>query len=806
MTASVGSGGQSDPVSADGLICPDAFPCSASDLNTQSIKSGADRIRKIKDTVVSRTDSIHSVWSGLPDHYEAPEQERVYRLMDKPKEAASDLGDRMKKVAEYIVNYADTLDGIKNELHAFEKTASDFEKEARQGYEENDLALRAAMADQFMQEVPTKHVSWREHAPAVKKNEELLREYAGFIERISSAAADAANGINSQLQGVCAAPVEPITADSIMNSPDSMPWGAPVEEDRDCLESVGHGVDNFWTGTVDSVGALIGRDPETRSFSFEYAGQTWMGVADVTLSTACFFPAAVADHTLPEGPLKDFAHDRVSVARSAWGSTVGWDEAAHRAGGDGWGKFKEDPVASVTEGILNVGTFIIPGAGMAAGAAKVVTNGGRAAIKSPTSGKVGSSTFRFTGNAGDLLVSAGGWMASKNANVFNFGRPHPIALNPNVIINESAPQSRGGAEVPGSPGSHSGQTVPDLAVPPRMPNEAPASAAQTAEGGQGGYPARQDTSSPQAREADSRAGGTAQPQGADTPTPEGVDTTGQSRPGNPGLDPDIAPMRRSDAIAAGAPKWTPEDVEAVRANQVPPGGSHPIDPRTGAPLNEVTKTLPNGETRVVRHWEMQWDPDSQQWVGRNKGSGWGAGNEPLERPVSLDLEKAKEYASGDVTLPGGHPPRTPPETFDRATKTDGHEYKYRGVEEKEWMKYQEQITGHTSPGDGRLVEYTVNMDDGSTVSFDGRTERNGQEVFLEAKDGYEVLYNDPKGTVAKDMAKNLEKQAKRQVKALPDGATLEWHCSTQKGATALRNLLADNYSSIKVVYTPRRGV
>ena len=130
------------------------------------------------------------------------------------------------------------------------------------------------------------------------------------------------------------------------------------------------------------------------------------------------------------------------------------------------------------------------------------------------------------------------------------------------------------------------------------------------------------------------------------------------------------------------------------------------------------------------------------WVGRNKGSGWGTAPEPLEDPVPLDLEKAKEYVSGDVTLPGDHPPRAPSETFDRATKTDG----------------------------------------------------------------YEVLYNDPKGTVAKDMAKNLEKQAKRQVDALPDGAVLEWHCSTQKGATALRNLLSRKHSAIKVVYTPRRGV
>ena len=451
-------GGGGTPASPDGLICPAAFPCSASDLDIASIESGAQSIRKMKDKVEDRTNAIHATWKGLPEHYEAPEQEQVYQLMDKPKKAAGELADRMEKVAGYIDDYAGELSGLKSGLAEFEKRATAFESEARKGYEEPDTAMLMG-AGPVPIAPPMKHVPWNEHGPAVKKNEDLLEEYAGYIEQISRAATTAAKKINALLRNVDAAPVEAITADMIMNSPDGMPWGAPVEEDRECHESVGHGVVNFGKNTVEGLGALIGRDPETGEWSWATAGQTWLGAGDFVFSTATATQWIVVSAVAPDGAVKDFANDRVSTVRGGWGGLIGWDEATHQAGGDGWGKFKEDPVAAITEGALNVGTFFIPGVGQAGGVVKGTATAARAGSMAGKGGKVARTVITITGHAADVVIPGGGYLVGKGAKLFNFGYPKSSNLNPISVADSPGAGGRPGSHTSGA-GTPSSSSTP----------------------------------------------------------------------------------------------------------------------------------------------------------------------------------------------------------------------------------------------------------------------------------------------------------------------------------------------------------
>ena len=452
-------GGGGTPASPDGLICPAAFPCSASDLDIASIESGAQSIRKMKDKVEDRTNAIHATWKGLPEHYEAPEQEQVYQLMDKPKKAAGELADRMEKVAGYIDDYAGELSGLKSGLAEFEKRATAFESEARKGYEEVDTAVLAAAGGAPVIPTPMKHVPWNEHTPAVKKNEDLLEEYAGYIEQISRAATTAAKKINALLRNVDAAPVEAITADMIMNSPDGMPWGAPVEEDRECHESVGHGIVNFGKNTVEGLGALIGRDPETGEWSWATAGQTWLGAGDFVFSTATATQWIVVSAVAPDGAVKDFANDRVSTVRGGWGGLIGWDEATHQAGGDGWGKFKEDPVAAITEGALNVGTFFIPGVGQAGGVVKGTATAARAGSMAGKGGKVARTVITITGHAADVVIPGGGYLVGKGAKLFDFGYPKSSNLNPISVADSPGAGGRTGSHTSGA-GTPSSSSTP----------------------------------------------------------------------------------------------------------------------------------------------------------------------------------------------------------------------------------------------------------------------------------------------------------------------------------------------------------
>jgi hypothetical protein len=109
------------------------------------------------------------------------------------------------------------------------------------------------------------------------------------------------------------------------------------------------------------------------------------------------------------------------------------------------------------------------------------------------------------------------------------------------------------------------------------------------------------------------------------------------------------------------------------------------------------------------------------------------------------------------------------------------------------MAYQEQISGIERLPDGRIAEYIHHdPDTGKPVSFDGHTNRGHPpvEVFLEAKDGYARLYHQPESTWSYDASRSLLLQTRRQIRALPDDAIMEWHVSDAHGARAIAGLFA----------------
>ena len=117
----------------------------------------------------------------------------------------------------------------------------------------------------------------------VDRNNELLSRYARVVETLTTAAASCANTINGLLDGVELPKVEGVSADALMQSGEMMPWGAPVEKNRNCAESVGHGVGNFAKNTWDGFKAMAGFAPDG-SWSWENFGNAWVGVGDFALS------------------------------------------------------------------------------------------------------------------------------------------------------------------------------------------------------------------------------------------------------------------------------------------------------------------------------------------------------------------------------------------------------------------------------------------------------------------------------------------------------------------------------------------
>ncbi|MDO5065930.1 MAG: hypothetical protein Q4D96_01455 [Propionibacteriaceae bacterium] len=391
------------PQSGDGLVLPEAFPVKSSTMDPDTVRAAAQSLRSMGETVDTHMDTIVSLWSGLPAVYAGPGAEQAYGIMAPAATSSESLKETLDKAAKAIADYADAIEPVKTTLETLEQEAEAFRAEALAGYDGKP---------------------WREHQPAVDRNAELLGRYAAVVETLTTASTACANTINGLYTQSCPAVVEAISADAIMQSGEMMPWGAPVEKDRNCGESVVHGAGNFLKSTWDGAKAMVGFGPE--GWSLDTLASTWVGVADFVGSTAL-----LASPVLSQG-IKFFGGDEVDkwvderhdVAKTALGSFVGYDHQAAKEGGDGWHRWKEDGVAALTESVLNIGTCFIPGAGQAGAATKVGLAGTKVALagsKVSTVASVVTKVTKVTVKVADNLIPGGGHLVEGVAKLVNVG-------------------------------------------------------------------------------------------------------------------------------------------------------------------------------------------------------------------------------------------------------------------------------------------------------------------------------------------------------------------------------------------------
>ncbi|PFG21003.1 Tox-REase-5 domain-containing protein [Serinibacter salmoneus] len=224
----------------------------------------------------------------------------------------------------------------------------------------------------------------------------------------------------------------------------------------------------------------------------------------------------------------------------------------------------------------------------------------------------------------------------------------------------------------------------------------------------------------------------------------------------------------------------------------------PIDPRTGEPLRGMS---------VSGGWVLKWDSVDEVFVARNPGSGFELTDRQRAEAHEVAFQRqvgdqrVAEYASGDVSLPGDHPPHTPPVSFAKGDSAGIVHVNHS--RSSAWMEYQSQVSGWARTPDGALPEYRVVGHRGA-VNFDGHVWRGHPpvEVFMDAKRNHADLVS-PHSTWASTRRKELVDEAWRQLAALPPGARLEWHVSTPGGAQAIRALLEDrDVPGIDVIWTP----
>lgn len=432
MLDSGGGGGGSQRTSSDGLILPSAFPAREHDLDTSKINGSANDLRAMGKSVRAQMGDIDSEWSGLRDHYEAPEQGRVYKLMDPAVESATDLKSTLRKAAGHLDTYASSLECIKPRLKDIEKRAWDFRNKVQGGVEvEQPTTSRVygARIDPGSDGGDdTKTIPWNEDEDTVAKNEALLKEYAGLLEEISNAASTCANDINALVEGKCVAKVETTPAEAFTNPQKPMPWGSPVAEDKTCGEQVGDAGKGWGKALAEGVGqSVLGYNPGSNpwdrdSYTLKSAGQAWGGFGDLIRSTVVVPAAGYTqlgykltghdDDEMPEWTTSKWMNDRADVMASGWGGMVGYDHEAAKAGDSGWQKWKDNPWEAGTETALNIGTAFIPGAGTAGAGAKAASTGGKVA-KASKAGRVANGVADFVVPGGSWALKGGVTVGSK---------------------------------------------------------------------------------------------------------------------------------------------------------------------------------------------------------------------------------------------------------------------------------------------------------------------------------------------------------------------------------------------------------
>lgn len=491
-------------------------------------------------SVYGQVDDIDSSWGRLKSHYEAPEEQRVYDLMDPAVKSARELKGTLGKVAGHLDLYASELRCLKPRLKDLERRAGEFHSKCIDGVPEDPFAYGYSNDVSIEREI----IPWHEDPDSLQENEDLLLEYGRLHEDISTAATKCANSINDLVESWTPVDREAVTAEELTNPEQPMPWGSPVEADLGALGDLGQGVLNVPVDAVKDLSPLVlGYNPDSGE-DFQLSDLNNWGVrgdalkdsADLYWSTAKVAAAGWTQEGArrlgKEEPAwtrtKDM-QERADRVATGWGAVVKYDHQAAKAGGDGWHAYKgEDKLETWAE----MGTTVLLTVGTGGGAAAV--KGGTKSLGAGRAAKAGSDA-PDVGAPKSLLDSV-----AKGTNplrgideaVGDLGTSYPSGHGPGKATNsllgavDDAPTAQ---KSPDAPVSNSINTEPSPSSSPGAPDGQPSSGvpessgAGRAQGAEPGPPVGRD--------------GVAEPGSGTTPDRSGV---GDGADGKTG--PDGAPV------------------------------------------------------------------------------------------------------------------------------------------------------------------------------------------------------------------------------------------------------------------------
>lgn len=366
-------------------------------LDPDAVEAAADGFGDVGENVSTGGGAIVTSWQRIAAHYDAPERETLFGVMDPVKTIAEGVGDDLRGVRVALRAFAEEVRPIKAELDRLRREAAAFVARVSGGVEEK-VPMRGGHL--------TRSYEWHEHDETVQENNELIRRVNDQVERLWAAERACANAIygligHARLEAASEDNPDGYGVDDIPDGAE-LPWGATVEEPEDCGDHVkgfvwdGVVMGGIW-GTVEGLGALtFGYNPQTGEwFDGDTYAAGWSNLGYLAVGLAVSSSPIGVGLSFSPGPVGDFVRKGQEALVATGKGIIAYDK---------WG---EDPAEAAGEAIFNVATIVIP-AGAAVGGVKA--GGGAAAAALRTASRlvdaVDPAAYAASGASAAVRVTA----------------------------------------------------------------------------------------------------------------------------------------------------------------------------------------------------------------------------------------------------------------------------------------------------------------------------------------------------------------------------------------------------------------
>lgn len=371
------------------LIKPDMIP--GDDIDPAAIAGSATGFSTAGTAVAEKGAAVVTQWAALSGVYVAPESPELLDVMNPVSVDSAALGQTFTSVSKIIADFADQVAPLKTRLAAIREEARAFVARVSGGvtvdiwdgdHPAYEAGILSFMVTDFSDMGP-QTISWREHKPSVQENADLIQRVNAEAAALDQVRADCVNAINALRTDQCMAGVVPYTAADLNAEGVTLPWGAATEGDRSCSESTdaaivdfGKGFGGAVVGSVEGLGALFSYNAATGNWGDgDMAGKAWSGLGMLGAGLVLAGPVSITAGLVPQKNVPEWLHGTQDFINGSQEQLLAGVKGM--VASDQWA---ENPAGALGATTFNIGSFFIPGAGVAAGGAKVASIGGKAGL------------------------------------------------------------------------------------------------------------------------------------------------------------------------------------------------------------------------------------------------------------------------------------------------------------------------------------------------------------------------------------------------------------------------------------------